>query len=32
MLDAGLMKGLSRTFHDPFRFAYESYSRKLVTG
>src|SRR6266849_9714599 len=25
MLDAGLMKGLSRTFHDPFRFAYDAH-------
>src|SRR5262245_29139058 len=25
MLDAGLMKGLSRTFRDPFRFAYDAY-------
>jgi cyclase len=25
MLDAGLMQGLSRTFRDPFRFAYEAY-------
>jgi cyclase len=24
-LDAGLMKGLSRTFHDPFRFAYDAH-------
>jgi glyoxylase-like metal-dependent hydrolase (beta-lactamase superfamily II) len=25
MLDAGLMQGLSRTFHDPFRFAYDAH-------
>lgn len=25
MLDAGLMKGLNRTFHDPFRFAYDAH-------
>jgi glyoxylase-like metal-dependent hydrolase (beta-lactamase superfamily II) len=25
MLDAGLMKGLSRTFRDPFRFAYDAH-------
>ncbi len=25
MLDAGLMKGLSRTFHDPYRFAYDAH-------
>jgi glyoxylase-like metal-dependent hydrolase (beta-lactamase superfamily II) len=25
MLDAGLMKGLSRTFHDPARFAYDAH-------
>jgi glyoxylase-like metal-dependent hydrolase (beta-lactamase superfamily II) len=25
MLDAGLMKDLSRTFRDPFRFAYDAY-------
>jgi glyoxylase-like metal-dependent hydrolase (beta-lactamase superfamily II) len=25
MLDAGLMKDLSRTFHDPFRFAYDAH-------
>jgi glyoxylase-like metal-dependent hydrolase (beta-lactamase superfamily II) len=25
MLDAGLMKGLNRTFHDPLRFAYDAY-------
>ena len=25
MLDAGLMKGLSRTFHDPFKFAYDAH-------
>ena len=24
-LDAGLMKGLSRTFRDPFRFAYDAH-------
>ena len=25
MLDAGLMKGLSRTFHDPFKFTYDAH-------
>jgi cyclase len=25
MLDAGLMKDLNRTFHDPFRFAYDAH-------
>ena len=25
MLDAGLMKGLSRTFRDPYRFAYDAH-------
>ena len=25
MLDAGLMKGLSRTFRDPYRFTYDAY-------
>jgi len=25
MLDAGVMKGLSRTFRDPFKFAYDAY-------
>jgi glyoxylase-like metal-dependent hydrolase (beta-lactamase superfamily II) len=25
MLDAGLMKGLSRTFHDPYRFVYDAH-------
>jgi cyclase len=25
MVDAGLMKGLNRTFHDPLRFAYDAY-------
>jgi glyoxylase-like metal-dependent hydrolase (beta-lactamase superfamily II) len=25
MLDAGLMKGLNRTFRDPFRFAYDAH-------
>ena len=25
MLDAGLMKGLYRTFHDPFRYAYDAH-------
>jgi glyoxylase-like metal-dependent hydrolase (beta-lactamase superfamily II) len=25
MLDAGLMKGLSRTFNDPYRFAYDAH-------
>jgi len=25
MLDAGVMKGLSRTFRDPYRFAYDAY-------
>ena len=25
MLDAGLMKDLSRTFRDPFRFTYDAY-------
>jgi glyoxylase-like metal-dependent hydrolase (beta-lactamase superfamily II) len=25
MLDAGLMKGLNRTFHDPFKFAYDAH-------
>ena len=25
MIDAGLMKGLDRTFRDPFRFAYDAY-------
>ncbi len=25
MLDAGVMKGLSRTFHDPFKFAYDAH-------
>ena len=24
-LDAGLMKGLNRTFHDPYRFAYDAH-------
>jgi glyoxylase-like metal-dependent hydrolase (beta-lactamase superfamily II) len=25
MIDAGLMKGLNRTFHDPFRFVYNAH-------
>jgi len=25
MLDEGLMKGLSRTLRDPFRFAYDAH-------
>ena len=25
MLDEGLMKGLSRTFRDPFRFVYDAH-------
>ena len=25
MLDAGLMKDLSRTFRDPYRFAYDAH-------
>jgi glyoxylase-like metal-dependent hydrolase (beta-lactamase superfamily II) len=25
MLDSGLMKGLNRTFHDPFKFAYDAH-------
>jgi hypothetical protein len=25
MLDAGLMQGLSRTFRDPFKFAYDAH-------
>ena len=25
MLDAGLMQGLSQTFRDPFRFAYDAH-------
>jgi hypothetical protein len=25
MLDEGVMKGLSRTFRDPFKFAYDAY-------
>ena len=25
MLDAGLMKGLNRTFRDPYRFTYDAH-------
>jgi hypothetical protein len=25
MIDEGVMKGLSRTFNDPFRFAYDAH-------